>query len=265
MFELYTEKARRVIFFARYEASQFGSPYIETEHLLLGLLREDPAVTRRVSSGGKFIASTSSIDSLRRKISQRSPAGEKTPTSVDLPLSNESKRVLGHAAEEAQHLGDRHIGTEHLLLGLLRERQSFAAQLLHEEGIVLERARQAIATWREKFLRSQADERAETVEIHGEPWNVIDVEVLAETASKFAWRKREWKPLDVLVDSDTEKICFDTDPPDDPRFRLVPGGWQRDGCLICGWEIYAEGGAEHSIAYTNGRQWLCAECYEKFF
>ena len=81
MFERYTEKARRVIFFARYEASQFGSPYIETEHLLLGLLREDKALTNR------FLRSHASIDSIRKQIEGRTPIREKASTSVDLPLS----------------------------------------------------------------------------------------------------------------------------------------------------------------------------------
>ena len=62
MFERYTEKARRVIFFARYEASQFGSPYIETEHLLLGLLREDKALANR------FLRSHAAIESIRKQI-----------------------------------------------------------------------------------------------------------------------------------------------------------------------------------------------------
>src|ERR1700743_2900053 len=62
MFERYTEKARRVIFFARYEASQFGSPFIETEHLLLGLLREDKALTNR------FLRSHAAVDSIRKQI-----------------------------------------------------------------------------------------------------------------------------------------------------------------------------------------------------
>ena len=68
MFESYTEKARRVIFFARYEASQFGSPYIETEHLLLGLLREDKALTNR------FLRSHASIESIRKQIEGRTPS-----------------------------------------------------------------------------------------------------------------------------------------------------------------------------------------------
>src|SRR5437868_13210433 len=103
MFERYTEKARRVIFFARYEASQYGSPYIEAEHLLLGLLREDHPLARKVlGSGGT--PPEPSIESIKRKVSERGMLGKKFPTSVDLPLSNESKRVLAYAAEEAERL-----------------------------------------------------------------------------------------------------------------------------------------------------------------
>ena len=79
MFERYTEKARRVIFFARYEASQFGSPYIETEHLLLGLLREDKALTNR------FLRSHASVESIRKQIEGHTTIREKVSTSVDLP------------------------------------------------------------------------------------------------------------------------------------------------------------------------------------
>ena len=121
MFERYTEKARRVIFFARYESSQFGSPYIETEHLLLGLLREDKALTNR------FLRSDGPLESIRKQIEAHTTIREKISTSVDLPLSNECKRVLAYAAEEAERLAHRHIGTEHLLLGLLREEKCFAA------------------------------------------------------------------------------------------------------------------------------------------
>jgi ATP-dependent Clp protease ATP-binding subunit ClpC len=140
MFERYTEKARRVIFFARYEASQFGSPYIETEHLLLGLLREDKALTNR------FLRShASSVESIRKQIEGHTTIREKVSTSVDLPLSNECKRVLAYAAEEAERLSHKHIGTEHLLLGLLREEKCFAAEILHERGLRLSAIREELA------------------------------------------------------------------------------------------------------------------------
>jgi ATP-dependent Clp protease ATP-binding subunit ClpC len=144
MFERYTEKARRVIFFARYEASQFGSPYIETEHLLLGLLREDKALTNR------FLRSHASIESIRKQIEGKTTIRDKVSTSVDLPLSQECKRVLAYAAEEAERLSHKHIGTEHLLLGLLREDKSFAAEILHERGLRL-------STLREELSRAQSE------------------------------------------------------------------------------------------------------------
>ena len=144
MFERYTEKARRVIFFARYEASQFGNPCIETEHLLLGLLREDKQLTNR------FLRSHASIESIRKQIEGRTMIRDKGSTSVDLPLSQECKRVLQYAAEEAERLSHKHIGTEHLLLGLLREDKSFAAEILHERGLRL-------STLREELTRLQSE------------------------------------------------------------------------------------------------------------
>jgi ATP-dependent Clp protease ATP-binding subunit ClpC len=113
MFERYTEKARRTIFFARYEACQLGSPYIETEHLLLGLLRENRGLVRLLAVGGD--------ETIRKQIETHMVTRQKVSTSDDLPLSDESKRVLAYGAEEADSLGHTHIGTEHLFLALFRE------------------------------------------------------------------------------------------------------------------------------------------------
>jgi ATP-dependent Clp protease ATP-binding subunit ClpC len=140
MFERYTEKARRVIFFARYEASQFGAPAIEPEHLLLGLMREDKTLTGRF-----FPRTTVSIESIRKEIEGRTLLREKISTSVELPLAPETKRVLAYAHEESDRLQHRHIGTEHLLLGLLREERSMAAEILYERGLRLVAVREEIA------------------------------------------------------------------------------------------------------------------------
>src|SRR3954470_7859834 len=139
MFERYTERARRVIFFARYEASQFGSTTIETEHLLLGLIREDKNLTNR------FLRNSSSIESIRKEIEGRTTIREKVSTSIDLPLSNECKRILASAAEEAERLNHRHIGTEHLLLGILREEKCVAAEILQERGLRLNTIREELS------------------------------------------------------------------------------------------------------------------------
>jgi len=138
MFERYTEKARRTIFFARHEASNFGSPFIETEHLLLGLLHEDQALTKRL------LDSHASLASIRSQIEQHTPAREKISTPLDLPLTQECRRVLTYAAEEASFLSHDHIGTEHLVLGLLREDKSFAAKILTEHGMGLKAMRKEL-------------------------------------------------------------------------------------------------------------------------
>jgi len=139
MFERYTEKARRVIFFARYEASQYGSPYIETEHLLLGLLREDRALAKR------FLGEVNSEEGIRAEIEKHITPRERLSTSVEVPLTLESKKILNLAAEEADRLGHRHIGTEHVLLGLLRVEGSLAGNILQSRGVRVATLREQVA------------------------------------------------------------------------------------------------------------------------
>ena len=147
MFERYTEKARRGIFFARYEASQYGSPYIESEHLLLGLLREDKALANR------FLRSHGSLESIRKQIEGRTTIRERVSTSVELPFSQEVKQILLHAQEHAERMAHKHIGTEHLLLGLLTEEKCFASEILQERGLRL-------STVREELARTQTEKMA---------------------------------------------------------------------------------------------------------
>ncbi len=139
MFERYTERARRVLFFARYEASQLVSISIETEHLLLGLIREGKGLTSRI-----FARSHLSLESIRKEIEGRTVFREKVSTSVEIPFSAETKRVLQFAAEEADRLLHNYIGTEHLLLGILREERSVAATILMEKGMRLNTVREDI-------------------------------------------------------------------------------------------------------------------------
>ena len=129
MFERYTERARRVLFFSRYEASQLGSISIETEHLLLGLIREGKGLTSRI-----FARAHVSLEELRKEIEAQKVFHEKVSTSVEIPFSLESKRVLEATAEESDRLLHNYIGTEHLLLGLLHEERSVAGSLLDREG-----------------------------------------------------------------------------------------------------------------------------------
>ena len=139
MFERYTERARRVLFFARYEASQLGSISIETEHLLLGLIREGKGLTSRI-----FARSHLSLESIRKEIEGRTVFREKVSTSVEIPFSTETKRVLQYSAEEADRLLHNYIGTEHLLLGILREDRSLGASILTERSMRLNTVREDI-------------------------------------------------------------------------------------------------------------------------
>lgn len=137
MFERYAEKARRVIFFARYEASQFGSRYIEPEHLLLGILREDKAFAATLGTLGKI------EEACRREVEAASTEGPKVSTTVDMPLSGTSKRALELAADEADTLRHKVITVGHLVLGILRI-PGLAQDFLHRHGVSVEKQRVAV-------------------------------------------------------------------------------------------------------------------------
>ncbi|MFQ5766797.1 MAG: ATP-dependent Clp protease ATP-binding subunit [Acidobacteriota bacterium] len=137
MLEKFTEKAKRILFLARYEASQTGSKVIGTEHMLLGIIKENEEIT-----AGLFSRSDLNVDLLRAELESRGPSRERTSTSVEIPFSDEVKRVLSFAEEEAERLLHPCIGTEHLLLGLLREENSTAGRILAERGMSLYMARE---------------------------------------------------------------------------------------------------------------------------
>jgi ketosteroid isomerase-like protein len=128
MFERFTETTRRVIFFARYEASEYGSRHIDTEHLLLGLMREDfPLMS-------SMIGSNISVDKIRQEIEKIIERGQRFSVGIEVPLSTGSRRVLKFAGEEADRFAQRQVGTEHMLLALLREKNARAAAILRQCG-----------------------------------------------------------------------------------------------------------------------------------
>jgi hypothetical protein len=272
MFERFTEKARRVIRLAHYEASSVRAPYIETEHFLLGLLREHKELAQILS-----LAPTAT-ETIRAQIEARTlkpcPPGSAT---VDLPLSNECKRVLAYAGEEAERLLHRYIGTEHLLLGLLREEGCFGATLLEEHGVTLNIAREKIAAMqpplsstgdvskRGRFEVRTPARPPRLVEIHGHKKDLNQLQPIIADLLHFYWEKREWKAQDLLLHRLSQRVSFyHGQPYDEKVFQLVKGGWSRDRCELCRWELSETAEAAHGTAYTNGRVWLCTECAEKF-
>lgn len=173
MFERFTEMARRVIFFARYEASQAGTEAIEPEHLLLGISREDKALLAQFLPDGK-----GSIEIMRSRIQRHAPQHERIPTSVELPLAPETKRVLHYAHEESDRFSDRHIGTEHLLLGLMREERCVAARVLTDMGLTLEAMRVSLA--QNGAVRSERSADRQVLDHNGRFPIVLGVERLLQ-------------------------------------------------------------------------------------
>ena len=154
MFDRYNRSARRVIFHAREEAMQYGSPYIESEHLLLGLLRESDALATQI--GGK----TGSVNSVRKEIEAKTTIGQSVTGSREVPLSAGAKQVLFLAAEEAGDLGHRQITLAHFLLGILRVEKCTAARILQTHGATLLAMREETirdARWAEGSHTGDAD------------------------------------------------------------------------------------------------------------
>ncbi|HUO31872.1 MAG TPA: Clp protease N-terminal domain-containing protein [Bryobacteraceae bacterium] len=138
MFERFTERARRTIFFARYEASRLGTPWIDTEQLLLGLLREDHVFAAELPAGA--------VNALQKRIDELYPQGrEKVSTSADLPLTEGAKRTLAIAAEESTALGHLAMDTGHIVLALLRVEKCPAGDLLREHGVEYAAFREQVA------------------------------------------------------------------------------------------------------------------------
>jgi ATP-dependent Clp protease ATP-binding subunit ClpC len=139
MFNRFTERARKVILLAKEEAKRFNHDYIGTEHILLGLVREGEGVAAAVLASFGLTS-----DKIRIEVEKLVQPGPSTVISGDLPFTPKAKKVMELATEEARALGHNYIGTEHLLLGLIREGEGVASQVLMNLGMELERVREEV-------------------------------------------------------------------------------------------------------------------------
>ncbi len=139
MFNRFTERARKVILLAKEEAKRFNHDYIGTEHILLGLVREGEGVAAAVLASFGLTP-----DKIRIEVEKLVQPGPTTVISGDLPFTPKAKKVMELATEEARALGHNYIGTEHLLLGLIREGEGVASQVLMNLGLELERVREEV-------------------------------------------------------------------------------------------------------------------------
>ncbi|HSB34701.1 MAG TPA: ATP-dependent Clp protease ATP-binding subunit [Nitrospirota bacterium] len=142
MFEKFTERGRKVIVYAREEAERLQNDYLGTEHILLGTLREEDgipvAVLRKMGID---------VDQIRVEVERNLPSSGNTLTFGDIPFTPRAKKVLEYAVEEARLLGHNYIGSEHLLLGLIREEEGIGGKILRSFGVNLLGSRQLVINY----------------------------------------------------------------------------------------------------------------------
>lgn len=138
MFERFTDRARRVVVLAQEEARMLNHNYIGTEHILLGLLHEGEGIAAKALE-----ALNISLDAVREQVQEIIGQGQQAP-SGHIPFTPRAKKVLEYSLREALQLGHSYIGTEHILLGLIREGEGVAAQVLVKLGADLSRVRQQV-------------------------------------------------------------------------------------------------------------------------
>jgi len=147
MFDRFTERARKVIILAKEEAKRFNHDYIGTEHILLGLIKEGESVAAAVLQNLGL-----SLDTIRLEVEKLVQFGPSTIVSGDIPFTPKAKKVIELAMDEARRLGHNYIGTEHLLLGLIKEGEGVASHVLMNIGLDLNKVRSEVI----KLLGSSA-------------------------------------------------------------------------------------------------------------
>src|SRR5436189_1014756 len=138
MFERFTDRARRVVVLAQEEARMLSHNYIGTEHILLGLIHEGEGVAAKALESLNI-----SLEAVRSQVEEIIGQGGSSP-SGHIPFTPRAKKVLELSLREALQLGHNYIGTEHILLGLIREGEGVAAQVLVKLGADLSRVRQQV-------------------------------------------------------------------------------------------------------------------------
>ncbi|MFN8139400.1 MAG: ATP-dependent Clp protease ATP-binding subunit [Fimbriimonadales bacterium] len=154
MWQRFTERARKVVFYAQEEAQKFGEGYVSTEHLLLGLVREQDSVAARVLDKLGV-----SLQRVRGEVERQLPRGDAKPAQ-EMTLTPRAKRVIDLAYDEARTLNNNYIGTEHLLLGLIREGDGLAGRVLAKLGVDLERARREVMSLQDNEAPAKSNSRS---------------------------------------------------------------------------------------------------------
>src|SRR5881398_3485711 len=188
MFERFTDRARRVVVLAQEEARMLNHNYIGTEHILLGLIHEGEGVAAKALESLNI-----SLEAVRQQVEEIIGQGQAAPTG-HIPFTPRAKKVLELSLREALQLGHNYIGTEHILLGLIREGEGVAAQVLQKLGADLNRVRQQVI----QLLSGYAGEKGETAPGEQSPQGSMVLDQFGRNLTQLA-RDTKLDPLDLLV------------------------------------------------------------------
>ncbi len=200
MFERFTERARQVVVLAQDEARALKHNYIGTEHLLLGLLREEEGIAARALQSLDI-----TVEEVRAQVARIVGQGEEVTTG-QIPFTPRAKKVLELALREGLSLGHNHIGTEHVLLGLVRENEGVAARILLDFGADAETIRNEII----RMLSGMPRKPAEPPRLRWE-YGVRTLEGPAETWPEqlTAWRAEGWELLTVVEEDGRRRALLE--------------------------------------------------------
>ena len=200
MFERFTERSRQVVVLAQDEARRLAHNYIGTEHLLLGLLREEEGLAARVLESFDI-----TVEDVRAQVARIVGQGDEVSTG-QIPFTPRSKKVLELALREGIELGHNYIGTEHILLGLVRENDGVAVRILRDLGAGAEKIR-------DEILRVLSGARGETGGPPPLSWEyaVRTLEGLTETWPEqlTAWRREGWELLTVVDEEGSRRALLE--------------------------------------------------------
>ena len=213
MWQRFTERARRVVFFAQEEAHRLGESYVSTEHVLLGLVRENDSVAARI-----LTTLDVPLERVREETLKQVAQGDSRKWQ-DMQLTPRAKRVIDLAYDEARQLNNNYIGTEHLLLGLIREGEGLAGLVLTAQGLTLERVRAEVVHVQatneggkyggEKYYETAIDRAAA---------RRLDAErvIAAQTRIRDEAEEQERELRQALADLEREKVLNGPDAPTPP-------------------------------------------------
>jgi ATP-dependent Clp protease ATP-binding subunit ClpC len=219
MFEKYNEKARRALFFARYEASKLGSRVIESEHVLLGILREGEETV-----GELFRRFHVKPEEIRREIEGERMFVERISSTAELPLSEESKKILAYASHEAESMLHSTVGSEHLLIGILRVEGCLAMRILAQHGLDVYSVREEVLAIAKEREASQQKKELPFLSEYGR-----DLTMLATQASfdPLIGREREVERIIEILSRRTKNNPILLGEPGVGKTAIVEGLAQR--------------------------------------